>query len=296
MEYKISKETSREYLKTPKNFDWDLVDQDNGFAKCFEIFPKDVYLQLKSSTNEAELDIYKLIEKSAAMYSFVLAIPKLKVYISNFGIEQFNQDKTKTAPWWDVRDLGLSMLKNADRNLSEAISLAFKVEELKNILPFFKNANPYIATPIEFHTIYSINYSPEVYKMLVPLMERAIHFLLNAKIKPCKISDLIQNENISKWIKQAIVFYALYYASEMPIFTFLNNSVVIQYEELPWQKSVVLEEDRKVRAGQNFLKLADESITAVLNFVKENFIDFPCYATPITPSYFPLKKKSGLYL
>ena len=39
MEQYITKEQLSEYLILPKTFDWDLVDQEIGFAEIFDISP-----------------------------------------------------------------------------------------------------------------------------------------------------------------------------------------------------------------------------------------------------------------
>lgn len=295
MEHFIPEEKAQEYIKLPKNFDWELIDQENGFAEIFSFIPQEVFQELKNSHLPEYQALYVQLEKAAALYSFILSIPRIKVHISNFGIEHFNQDKVAPAPWWDVRDLGLSMLKSADRLLSEAITSIHKMD-IKEKIPFFKKANPYILTPQDFNDLFPTHNSPKVYQMLIPLMERAIRVFINEKLKPCAIEDIKNNEELSKSFREALAYYALYYASLMPSFVFLSNAVVVQYEELPWQKSLVLNEEKRTLAGRNFLKLADENIAFILEFIKSHQADFPCYVEPNSSASFPIKKKSGLYL
>ena len=46
MEQFITKEQLSEYLILPKNFDWELVDQEIGFAEIFDIIPKSIFNDL----------------------------------------------------------------------------------------------------------------------------------------------------------------------------------------------------------------------------------------------------------
>ena len=41
MEEFITESQVSNYFKIPANFDWNLVDQEIGFGKVFEIFPKE---------------------------------------------------------------------------------------------------------------------------------------------------------------------------------------------------------------------------------------------------------------
>ena len=72
MERFVTKEQLSEYLILPKNFDWELVDQEIGFAEIFDIIPKEIY---NSITNEK---IKKLLTKAGVYYSFILIIVRIK--------------------------------------------------------------------------------------------------------------------------------------------------------------------------------------------------------------------------
>lgn len=289
MEKYIDKSQLNDYLILPKSFDWDLVDQEIGFGEIFEIIPKEFYDDLQ------EEKIKKLINKAGVYYSFILSIPKLKVHIQNFGIQQFDNPNLKVAPWWDVRDLGLSMLKSADKFLSDAITLISQSEELKSKVPFFSEVSSLISTPEEFNKIYSINHSPKVFLKLQKFINKAMLLMVEKKVKKDCVDVVIGKPELLPNIKESLVFYALYYASLLPEFIFTQNAVVVQYEELPWQKSIVLDNHSKILSGQNFLKLADDSMTIITDYIKENIDDFPCYSLP-SPNRKIQAKPSGIYL
>ena len=98
MEYTIPGNEVRDFLYLPQNFDETIIDQEIAFLQnIFPYFPKALVLELKGSTDESYIEIYKLINKAAIRYAFILAIPTIKVQIDNFGILEFNQDKAKPA-------------------------------------------------------------------------------------------------------------------------------------------------------------------------------------------------------
>ncbi|WP_312390822.1 DUF6712 family protein [Chryseobacterium sp.] len=295
MEYYITKEQLPEYLILPKTFDWDLVDQELGFAKIFEIIPEAIYLQIKTSTDLKQKEIFRLLTKAAVHYSFVFSIPKIKVHINNIGISNFEDPKLKPAPWWDVRDLGLSLLKFADKLFSDSLDKISEVPGLKSEIPFFQNISEYISSPSEFEKVYSINCSPEVFAKLQRFLKQALMLKVYENIKPECVDQIKANQELYEFFKDAIVFYSLYYASLLPSFVFLQNAVVVQYEELPWQKSQVLSPDAKMMSGKNFLKLANESLKVISDYMKLHSSEFPCYSGP-EPDRLMQARDSGIYL
>ena len=81
----------------------------------------------------------------------------------------------------------------------------------------------------------------------------------------------------------------------LPEFIFTQNAVAIQYDELPWQKSIVLDAHAKIISGQNFCQLGNESIKVITDYIKKNITDFPCYAPP-EPNRKMEARDSGIYL
>lgn len=295
MEQYVEKKDVQNYLILPKTFDWDLIDQEIGFNKIFEIFSLELYNSMKDNADEVYQKIFKELTKAGVYYSFILSIPKLKVHISNYGLQDFNQDKVKASPWWDIRDLGLSMLKIADKCLSDAIEKAYSIEEFRSQLSWFDNVSELISTPADFEKIYSINYSPDVFLMLQKFINKALIAKVNDKINPDCLLGVKEDDSLRPFLKDALAFYALYYASLLPGFVFTQNAVAIQYDELPWQKSLVLDAHAKLISGQNFLQLADESLKIITNHIKSNIKDYPCYSLPEADRKLE-SRPSGIYL
>lgn len=297
MDFLIPNEDIRNYLYLPDNFDETLLDQELAFiSNLFPYISEDIYMEIKNSDDPEFEEIYKLINKAIARYSFILAIPSIKVHISNFGIHEFGDGETKIASWWNVRDLGLSFLKAADKYFSQALTKASKIPSLKDNILILKNANEIISTPEALESVFSINFSPEIYSLLVDFLNEGTELFLKPKLETCSIDDLITNKILGPMIKRAIAFYAFYNASLLPKFLFLKDTIVIQYDELPWQKSVVLTPEQKLQTGCQFLKLAEKSIENILLYIDSNKTLFPCYKLENKVYRETVKKKSGLYI
>lgn len=297
MDFLIPDNEVRNFLYLPDNFDETLIDQEIAFiSNLFPYISEETYLEIRNSSDPEYEEIYKLLNKAVIRYAFILSIPSIKVHISNFGIHEFTDNDVKIASWWNVRDLGLSYLKAADKYFSEAITKASKITELKNKIPILKNSNEVISTPADLNSVFSINFSPEIYFSLVDFLNEGVELFLKPKLESCSITDLIDNKIIGPLIKRTIAFYAFYNASLLPKFLFLKDSIVIQYEELPWQKSVVLTPEQKIQTGCHFLKLAEKSIENILIYLDENKADFPCYTIENKAYRETIKKKSGLYI
>jgi hypothetical protein len=297
----LTKEDFRNYIQLPRNFDVELLYafQETCFrTKIFPLFSEELLQQWCVSEAPQEQALYQLIAKAAAGYTFLLAIPRLKLHLNNFGIDQVQQEKSKTAPWWDIRDYGLSLVKTSDQALSNAIDLAMKNSIIKAKVKFFETyAGQHIKTPAAFNSIYNINHSVDVYQLMVPIMQRCWLLKIAPLLGPCATTELEAYPEVYDFLKQSLVYFSLYEASNLGHFCFLTSSVVVQYDELPWQKSLILSPQERYATAQNMQKLAGELILAALLLVKNNPEKLPCFKTAKAPSgSSAIAKKSGLYL
>lgn len=295
MDFLIPDENVREYLFLPHTFDETMLDQELAFiSNIFPYLSENIYLELKNSHDPDYKEIFTLINKALVRYSFILSIPSIKVHISNFGIIEFSNADTKVASWWNVRDLGLSFLKAADKYFSEALTKASKIPYLKENISILKKGNEIISTPESLQEIFSINFSPEIYSLLIDFLNEGTELFLKPKLETCSIGDLIDDKILGPLIKRTIAYYAFYNASLLPKFLFLKDSIVVQYDELPWQKSVVLTPEQKFETGSQFLKLAEKSIENILLYLEAQKDLFPCYKRDGKVYRKIIKKKSGL--
>jgi len=298
---KLTKEQYMEFVGVDKNFHEHTVSthEESAFRKYIYPYISETVLDgLIASEEEAQQKISQLILKAAANYTFVKAFPSIKVKLSNYGVFKYEAEKTKAAEWYDYRDLFLSYVKTADESFSDALSEINKIDELKSQCAFFTEFSfEPIPTPEEFNRIYSINKSMEVYLNLVPLMRRAWQFGIQNQIKACSISDFSGNAELFALLKDAIAYSALGNALRFSQFTFLSSGIAIQYDEFPWQKTVILSEEAKTKLEEEFKKLSSESIGSLISYLKENSTDFPCYQPETAKAVREIiEKKSGLYL
>lgn len=297
----LTDEQYKKYVGLSKDFNFQKLKphEETSFRrKIYPYISSDILDELLGSDDNNKKNIAELILKAAACYTVVTALPFIKVKISSFGLDKYDQEKMKSADWWDVRDLGLSLVKIADEALSDAITLIGKDSDLKSRCDFFISFSfSPIPTPEEFNGIYSINKSMDVYLNLIPLMRRVWQFSVLEKIKSCSIDQLSVNTDLLFLLKDVLAYYSLANATELSQFTFINTGVVIQYEELPWQKSVVLTPEQKDCQKESFSKIASDSLGKIISYLKNNPEEFPCYQSePISGDRKIIEKKSGIYL
>lgn len=301
MKHTLTIEDLKKYAGIPKDFNLSLIIPhiETSFRK--KIYPyisADFLSALKESSEEEEKEIADLILKAAANYAVIISIPFIKVKFNSSGIEQYDQEKMKNAPWWDVRDLGLAMVKIADEAFSDALTLISKKPDLKAQCNFFTEYSfSALPTPEEFNKIYTINKSMDVYNLLVPVMKRIWQFTILAKIKDCTITEIETNPDLLSLLKDSLAYFSLAYAIRLSQFTFITSGVVIQYEELPWQKSLVITDHAKANLESDFSQIANDAFGSILSYLKDHPEEYPCYQ-PITPESTRkiIEKKSGLYL
>lgn len=297
---KLTSEQYKKYIGLHKDFAFEKLEAHEETAFRKNIFPyisEEIIDELKSSADETKKKIADLILKAGACYSVVKALPFIKVKITSFGLEKYQQEKMKNADWWDVRDIGLSLVKTADEALSDALSEIAKNPSLKSRCDFFiKHSFAPVPTPEEFNAVYTINKSMDVYLNLVPLMKR-VWLALADQLKDCTMAELSTDEDLLFLLKDAIVYASLGKALKLSQFTFITSGVVIQYEELPWQKSLILSDAQKNNLFEEFRETASDAIGGILKHLKKNPEKFPCYKTATVENVRKIiEKKSGLYI
>lgn len=292
MQLNISKQEIHNLTKIQRTFDTDLIDLDYGFrAKIYPHISEQVLLKLK---NEDE-NTYDNVIKAGILYSFVLDIPKIKVHISSYGINQFDEAKAKTAPWWDVRDLGLSWLKKADEYLAAALKKISQIDHLKSESPFFQRAFPLVFL-WEMQNIININNSADVYMILSEAMQRSWEDFLS-HFPDCTADVFLSNTYLKGLLISYLKLNALYNAMNSGQLLHITTGLVFQYEELPWQKSVVLSEPLLKSRSDYYNNEASYYLKRIWEYIDENPNQLPCYnnSKPQIKAKI-IEKKSGLYL
>ena len=284
---KITEQKARELVSFPKNFDFELIDQQYGFErKIFSVVDKNVFEELKSSSPVA----YHYLVIAGLHYSFVLSLPRIKVHLSNYGINQYEQGTTKNASWWDVRDLALSWLRKADFYLEKALNIL----EGKQNISFFKRS--FSLLPFSASEYYFGEISPEVYLRLSDLMRGALDELLS-KMKPCEADVLLGDDELRGMIMKYCIEKAIADAAAEQGFLFTSTGIVVQYEELPWQKSVVLTDEEKRIFQERHIRGSERYLTQIWDYLSIYRDKFPCWSGEDSQPKVPIiAKKGGLFL
>lgn len=283
MENILDENQIKELTRLPKNFDINLIDQEHGFnSKIFPYISKSAFQDLKTSRPE----VYHLLAKAGILYSFALEIPKIKVQLSNYGVVQFEQNKTRQAPWWDVRDLGLSWVKKAD----ECLLIAF------GIVPDLFSVPPAVLDIgiNDLNNIYPVR-SLEVYVHLSNIIGR-LYERLKDLFPKCDLADFLADDFLKRRIKSYLMYSALETAVDYPGVVFLTSGFVVQYEELPWQKSLLVDGQKAEAFKKVFAKEAEYSLNMLYDYLSKHGEQFACAKADLDFKTKIVSKKSGLFL
>ncbi|MDO5104461.1 DUF6712 family protein [Capnocytophaga sp.] len=239
--------------------------------------------------------VWERIKRATANYAVALSIPFLKMHLSNTGTNTFSDGKTERSPWWDIRDYGLNAIAIGDRALNDAV-FELQQSELKDKLPIYNEIQRTLfASPFEFSKIYPIGDSYEVFLKLIPLMDDVWHLYLANQLPNCTLENLKTNEKALFFLKKITAYYTLADAILTAGLTFTKSAIVIQWEQLPWQKSQLLEQNDLLHLRAEFLSKAKQYTESLLTLLKNSPDEFPCFAkTEIEPRAV-IAKKSGLY-
>lgn len=282
------------YINVSNNLDIKLLFpyEDTALRKIYEFIPETELNAIK--TNHSK--VYRQIKKAVANYMVAFAIPFIKIHLSNTGGGNFDDNKLKKADWWDIRDYGLSAVRVADEALTVAIDELLKTP-IKSKLTLHTNNDGVFTTPQEFSNLYSIGNSWDVFKKLKPIMQYVWRVYIRSRLKHCTTTDLLENTQTKELLQSIVAYYTIAETVSNPTFLFTTSGIVLQWEELPWQKSKVIEPKVLEGLKKSYTIKANELFTILLKYLKENYTEYPCfeYSNPI-PVRKSIVKKSGLYL
>ncbi len=289
-------EEVKEYINVSSNLDVRLLApyEREALRHIGQFVPAALLPRIEADHSEA----YDLLKKATANYMLPFAAPFLKVHISNTGINNFTDEKMSKSAWWDVRDYCLSAIRIADNALSDSIN-ELKTTNLADQLTLFNReglVKVLFAAPRDFDSIFSIGNSWEVLQKLEPVLYAMLELYLYERIQPCTVEDLLGDEKTKDLLKNILGAYAVSEALRSSLLTATHNGLVLQWEQLPWQKSAVLTEVRTRVLVDDFYKRANDLFGLLLKYLAKNATKFPCYSghTDVGGRKI-IKKKSGLY-
>lgn len=271
----------KQYTNVSNRLDFDLLKTYIEEALRVKVYP---YVS-KAIVSAAVGDTLELLKKSVANYAIAYAIPFLKVNLSNTGGNYYTDDKMEKSPWYDLRDLGLSAIAIGDRALNNCIELLITEGKLQR-------SNSIISTVNEFEKYYSLNSSWEVFTKLQPIMQWVWESMLAPQLSTCTPNDLHNYPTIWEKLQRTTVFFTIAEAAQIHSFSFTTTAIIQQWEELPWQKSKILNAAEVYAVAQRLQQLARHELAQLKQLLEKEAV--ACYV-PSNAARQVEKLKSGLY-
>ncbi|RKW15322.1 MAG: hypothetical protein D8H93_08150 [Capnocytophaga sp.] len=240
-------------------------------------------------------EIYEGVKKAVANYAIAYSIPFVKMHLSSTGANAYQDNKMERSPWWDVRDYGLNAVRIGDHALNGAVAL-LSTSSLGAELPFAREvAGSLFGSPRELSELYSIGDSYEIFLRLLPLMRDIWELYIAPQLSPCVLSDIRGDETALGLLRKIVGYYTLADAVFMQGLTYTTSGIVLQWEQLPWQKSMLLSDTQLKALKEGFLERAQRYRDLLLQYIKAHPALFPCYQGEPLVLREPVAKKSGLY-
>ena len=271
----------KQYTNVSNRLDFELLKTYIEEALRVKVYP---YIS-KTIVSEANGDTLELLKKSVANYAIAYAIPFLKVNLSNTGGNYYTDDKMEKSPWYDLRDLGLSAIAIGDRALNNCIELLIIEGKLQR-------SNGIISTVNDFEKYYSLNSSWEVFTKLQPIIQWVWESMLAPQLSTCTPNDLRNYPTIWEKLQRTTVFFTIAEAAQVHSFSFTTTAIIQQWEELPWQKSKILNAAEVYAVAQRLQQLARHELAQLKQLLEKEAV--ACYV-PSNAARQVEKLKSGLY-
>lgn len=271
----------KQYTNVSNRLDFELLKTYIEEALRVKVYP---YIP-KSTAETLSGDALELLKKAVANYAVAYAIPFLKVNLSNTGGNYYSDDKMEKSPWWDLRDLGLSSIAMGDRALNDCITQLIEQGKLPRTSGIIGSVN-------EFEKFYSLNSSWEVFTKLQSLIQWMWESVVAPQVTTCTPDDLRAYPVIWEKLQRTVVFFTVAEAALMHSFSFTATAIVQQWEELPWQKSKILNAAELYTLAKRLQQLARHELAQLKQLLEKEAV--ACYR-PSPAAQQVEKMKSGLY-
>lgn len=271
----------KQYTNVSNRLDFELLKTYIDEALRVKVYP---YIP-KSTAETLSGDELELLKKAVANYAVAYAIPFLKVNLSNTGGNYYSDDKMEKSPWWDLRDLGLSSIAMGDRALNDCITQLIEQGKLPRTSGIIGSVN-------EFEKFYSLNNSWEVFTKLQSLIQWMWESVVAPQVTTCTPDDLRAYPTIWEKLQRTIVFFTVAEAALMNSFSFTATAIVQQWEELPWQKSKILNAAELYSLAKRLQQLARHELAQLKQLLEKEAV--ACYVPSVAAQQVE-KMKSGLY-
>lgn len=290
------------YILVDSDFDDErlLIFSKKAERKIKNLIGKEQYEVFLNMTTEDE--VKDLLCSAVAQLGLLLAMPAINIRIATSGVFTSDSSNTKDPEWWKVRDLHNNLREDAFSCIDEAL----KEMELNPATydKFIKSDNYTVIKELivtnasDFNRYFNINNSRLTYLGLTPFIRECIDEYVRGWLGNClnDIPATIKGKELLELLKKALVALTVAKAAETGSFSFLNNTLVVKWEQMPWEKSEKVTDKQLDKLMNSRLEAGMNYLTQAKNLIKENPTDFPCYVEDNKRSSLILKKKSGLFL
>ena len=279
-----------------------LIFSTKAERKIKSLVGKEQYDEFVNMTEDD--DVKDLLCSAAAQLGLLYALPSLKLRITNAGIYTTEVTDTWITEWWEIRDLHNSLKQLSFSEIDEALQM---MEKDPINYPKFIHSENYteiksvlVTNAGTFQKYFNIENSRLTYLGLLPYLRECIDQYLLPWLGDCLYSlpESDKGFQLLEYLQKALVAFTIAKAADSGSFSFLNNTLIVKWEEMPWEKSDKISDtllanlkEARESAGMNYLNFAK-------NLIKENLYEFPCLTQLENQKRDTLifKRKSGLYL
>lgn len=274
--------------------DWEYLAPYEEVAlrrKIYPFIPPAVVEKIKQENTEN----LALLKKSVAHFTLPLAVPMLKVTLTNAGVSQLKDQELLRSHWWDVRDMALHSIQIAEDALSDLVDrlLGSPLAQEMEFPSVFKHLLFRSAT--DFFSRVQLRGGYEVFTKLIPSMEYAMNAIIRRSFAPCVFENLALHPELSQFLKNALAFFTLADAFGGNLFVFTSSGIFIQWEQLPWQKSALLSPTQLSMMQQSFNQKGKMMLRLAQQYIEANIHQFPCMVGFNRVERQIYQRKSGLY-
>jgi|AntRauTorckE5430_2_1112549.scaffolds.fasta_scaffold04812_4 hypothetical protein len=272
-----------------------LVKADRKYLKRY--LSKKLYKNYVETkpTDETAVEVYDLMQEASANIALLYYTKVGIIHITDGGFSIAQNEKTKPAEWWQVRDLRRQLLETGMEAIDDALRImqntsgeTFKL--WKDSEAYTEFSEFFTQTTDDFQERYNINESRMTFINLKPHIKRteAKYFksvLGTETIVKIKLADNDFTKKAMELAKDAQVDFSVSEIANEGAFIFKPNGLFILTDEIPGKEKSELTENQLKNLSTIKKQSANEHLKALIKYLNENQEEFPEFANIRKPSF-----------
>jgi len=272
-----------------------LVKADRKYLKRY--LSKELYKNyaVTKPTDETALEVYDLLQEASANIALLYYTKVGIIHITDGGFSIAQNEKTKPAEWWQVRDLRRQLLETGMEAIDDALRImqntsgeTFKLWKDSDAYTEFSEF--FTQTTDDFQKRYNINESRMTFINLKPHIKRteAKYFksvLGKETIAKIKLADNDFRKKAKELAKDAQVDFTISEIANEGAFIFKPNGLFLLNDEIPGKDKSELSENQLYTLSRVKKESANEHLKDLVKYLNENETEFPEFATIKKVSY-----------